>query len=174
MAATTVASYLAALPADRKAAIARVRETINANLPDGYEEGIQYGMISWYVPLSRYPDTYNGQPLALASLASQKSHMALYLISVYGDPELARWFRQAFADAGKKLDMGKSCVRFKTLDALALDVIGETIAKVSVDDFIARQEAIRGTTKTAARTRTFAAKPARSKQPAAARRRARR
>jgi len=142
--AASVEQYLASLPADRRDAIARVREVVNANLPAGYEEGIQFGMIGWYVPLARYPQTYNGQPLGVAALASQKNHMALYLMSVYGDPALETWFRKAFAAAGKKLDMGKSCVRFKQLDALPLAVIGETIAKVPVDAFLARYEAVMG------------------------------
>jgi hypothetical protein len=145
MTATTVAEYMASLSEDRRAALAKVRDTINANLPAGYEEGIQYGMISWYVPLSRYPDTYNGQALALASLGSQKNYMALYLMVVYGDEALNTWFRKAFADAGKKLDMGKSCVRFKTVDALALDVIGQAIGKVDVDRYVAIAEAAHST-----------------------------
>src|ERR1043165_5802930 len=94
--ATTVEGYLAKLPPDRREAIARVREVVKDNLPDGYEEGILYGAISWYIPLSRFPVTYNGQPLAVASLASQKNHMALYLMSVYGHPQLEAWFRGAF------------------------------------------------------------------------------
>jgi hypothetical protein len=152
-AVTTIDEYLASLPEDRRVAISRVRETVNANLPAGYEEGLQYGMIGWYVPLSRYPDTYNGQPLAVANLGSQKNHMAIYLTSVYGDPTLEKWFRDAYAAAGKKLDMGKSCVRFTSLDALPLDVIGETIGKVSVEAFLARYEAVRSETKTAASAR---------------------
>lgn len=152
-AVTTIDEYLASLPEDRRVAISRVRETVNANLPAGYEEGLQYGMIGWYVPLSRYPDTYNGQPLAVANLGSQKNHMAIYLTSVYGDPALEKWFRDAYAAAGKKLDMGKSCVRFTSLDALPLDVIGETIGKVSVEAFLARYEAVRSETKTAASAR---------------------
>jgi hypothetical protein len=147
--ATTVGAYLAKLPADRRDAIARVREVVNANLPTGFAEGVQYGMISWYVPRSRFPDTYNGQPLAIASLASQKNYMALYLMSAYGDPGLAAWFRDAFAKAGKKLDMGKSCVRFKSIDALPLDVIGETIRRVSVDAFLAQYENVRASSKRA-------------------------
>jgi hypothetical protein len=141
--ATTVTKYLASLPADRRAAISRVRDTINANLPAGYAEGMFFGMIGWYIPLERYPDTYNGQPIGPAALASQKNYMALYLTSVYGDPELERWFKQAYAASGKKLDMGKSCVRFKTLDALPLDVVAETIRRVPVDAFIAKYEAAR-------------------------------
>ena len=147
--ATTVEQYLATLPADRRAAIAAVRDTVNANLPDGYVEGLQHGMIGWYVPLERYPNTYNGQPLGIAALASQKSHMALYLMTVYGDPTLENWFKRAYADAGKPLDMGKSCVRFKSLDAIPLAVIGETIAKVPVDAFLARYEAVKGSARVA-------------------------
>jgi len=160
---TTVDEYLASLPEDRRAAISRLRDIVNANLPSGYEEGIQYGMIGWYVPLSRYPDTYNGQPLGIAALGSQKNHMAIYLSGVYSDPELEKWFRSAFAAAGKKLDMGKSCVRFKSLDALALDVIGETIAKVALEPLLAKYEAARAGTVsgsgTSARTVREAATP---------------
>lgn len=147
--ATTVGACLAKLPTGRRDAIARVREVVNANLPAGFEEGVQDGMISWYVPLSRFPDTYNGQPLAIASLASQKSYMALYLMSVYGDPGLATWFRAAFAKAGKKLDMGRSCVRFRSIDALPLEVIGETIRRVPVDAFLAQYEDARAGSKRA-------------------------
>ena len=144
--AATVEQYLASLPADRRAAIARVRDAVNARLPAGYEETMQYGMISWIVPRSRLAATYNGQPLSLASLASQKQHMALYLMSVYGDAKLSAWFRDAFRAAGKKLDMGKSCVRFKAIDALPLDVISEAISRVSVDAYVAAYEASRSKT----------------------------
>lgn len=139
-AAPTVERYLASLPADRRGELARVLDVVRANLPAGYEEGMQSGMIGWHVPLSRYPDTYNKQPLCLAGLASQKQHMSLYLMTVYGDPALERAFRDGFAAAGKRLDMGKSCVRFRSADALALDVIGETIRKVSVEAYIAIYE----------------------------------
>jgi hypothetical protein len=166
-AATSVDDYLAALPTDRRAAITAVRDIVNANLPDGYVELVQYGMISWSVPLSRFPDTYNGQPLAVASLASQKSYMALYLLGVYGDPELAAWFRAAYARTGKRLDMGASCVRFKTLDALPLELIGETIAKIPVDALLARYREVKA--KPAKRPAKRAAAPAakRAKRPAA-------
>jgi uncharacterized protein YdhG (YjbR/CyaY superfamily) len=146
--AATVADYLASLPPDRRAAIAHVRAAVNARLPRGYEEAMQFGMISWVVPASRLGATYNGQPLVLASLASQKQHMALYLMSVYGNPELAAWFRDAYRRTGKKLDMGKSCVRFKAVDALALDVIGEAIARVPVDAYVAAYEVARSRTVT--------------------------
>jgi uncharacterized protein YdhG (YjbR/CyaY superfamily) len=144
--ATTVDAYVDELADDRRAAITAVRDVINANLPDGYEEGMQYGMPCWYVPLARYPDTYNGQPLGIAALASQKGYMAVYLNGVYADPAVEKWFRSAYAASGKKLDMGKSCVRFKTLDALPLDVIGQTIAKISVDDLLASYEAAQSKT----------------------------
>jgi len=153
MPAATVAEYLAALPADRRAALAAVRDTINANLPAGFEEGILYNTIGWYVPTARLEKTYNGQPFALACLANQKNYMALYLMSVYGDTKLRTWFTGAFAKAGKKLDMGKSCVRFKTLDALPLDVIGQAIGKVSLEQWIGVHEAAHGT-KTKTKTKT--------------------
>jgi len=166
--ATTVEDYLARLPADRREAVARVRDAVNANLPDGFEEGVQHGMISWYVPLARFPETYNGQPLAIAAIASQKSYMALHLVSIYGDPQLAAWFRDAFAKAGKKLDMGKGCVRFKAVDALPLDVIGETIRRVPLEVFLRRYEEARAGRKSAKRPAAKAgAKQASAKQPAA-------
>lgn len=150
--ATTVEEFLAGLPADRRAAIAAVRKVINDNLPPGYEEGILYGMLSWYVPFSRLAETYNGQPLCLAGLAAQKQYMSLYLMTVYGDPKLRAWFDKACRAAGKKLDMGKSCIRFETLDDLPLDVVGQAIAKVRVDDYVAAYQQTRAKTKTGART----------------------
>lgn len=138
--AATVDEYLASLAPDRRAAIEAVRQVIRKNLPSGFEEGMQYGMIGYYVPLERYPDTYNGEALGLAALASQKNHMALYLMSVYADPGLRVWFEEAYRASGKKLDMGKSCVRFKSLDALPLDLVGEAIGKVQLDDFVANFE----------------------------------
>ena len=114
--AASVDEYLAGLPGDRRTAISAVRDVVNANLPDGYVEGMASGMIGWAIPLEVYPNTYNGRPLGIAALASQKNHMALYLMSVYGSPELEAWLRGAFAAAGKKLDMGKSCVHFKRAD----------------------------------------------------------
>jgi hypothetical protein len=104
---------------------------------------MQYGMISYYVPLDRHPDTYNGQPLSAAALASQKNYMSLYLLGVCYDPETERWFKERFAASGKKLDMGKSCVRFKRLDDLPLEVIGEAISHVSPHALIERYKASR-------------------------------
>lgn len=141
-----VDEYIDNLPEDRRIAIRAVREAVNAKLPPGYEEGIVYGLISWFVPFTRLAETYNGQPLCVASLGAQKSHMALYLQSVYGDPALNEWFQKAWKATGKKLDMGKSCVRFKKLDELALDVISEAISRVSVDQYVAQYEAARANT----------------------------
>lgn len=127
--------YLAGLPEDRRAMVSAIRDTINANLPDGYVEGMASGMIGWSVPLERFPDTYNGQPLGLVGLASQKNHVAVYLNSVYADPATEAWFRDRFTASGKKLDMGKSCVRFRRFEEVPLDVIGETIARADIDRF---------------------------------------
>ena len=134
--AATVADYLAELPVDRRAEIERVRDLINEAIPDGYREGIGYGMIGWVVPLERYPDTYNGQPLAYAGLAAQKNYNSLYLTCVYASKERTERLKAAFAAAGKKLDMGKSCIRFKKADDLALDPIREEIASTKPDEFI--------------------------------------
>jgi uncharacterized protein YdhG (YjbR/CyaY superfamily) len=138
--AKTVTEYLAELPADRRKTIAAVRAVVRKNLPKGYKESIGYGMICYTVPLSTYPETYNGQPLCYAALAAQKHKCSLYLMNVYGDGATAKAFRDGFRRAGKKLDMGKSCVRFKTADDLALDAIGNAIAAVPVKAFIEKYE----------------------------------
>ena len=113
-----------------------MRDVILANLPDGYVETMNWGMISYEVPLETYPDTYNGQPLSYAALASQKHHMAVYLSGVYGVEGNADAFREKYLATGKKLDMGRSCVRFKRIDDLPLELIGETIASLPPEDFI--------------------------------------
>ena len=144
--ATSVEEYLAGLPDDRRTAISAVRDVVNANLPDGYVEGMASGMIGWAIPLEVYPNTYNGRPLGIAALASQKNHMALYLMGLYSsEPEL-EWFRQQYADRGLKLDLGKSCLRFKRLEDVPLDVIGEAIARVPPALYIERYEAARART----------------------------
>lgn len=141
--AGTVVEYLAALPEERREAISAVRDTVNAHLPDGYVETMAFGMISWVIPLEDYPDTYNGQPLGIVSLASQKNHMALYLMGLYSsEPELA-WFEQQYAERGMRLDMGKSCVRFKRLEQVPLDVIGSVVERVPPAAYIERYEAAR-------------------------------
>ena len=134
--AATVADYLAELPEDRRAEITQVRDLVNAALPDGYREGMSFGMIGWVIPLERYPDTYNKQPLAYAALAAQKNSNSLYLNCVYASKERTERLKQAWAAAGKKLDMGKSCIRFKKADDLALDLLSEEIASITPDEFI--------------------------------------
>jgi hypothetical protein len=137
--ATTVKDYLAQLPEDRRGAIQAVRDVILKNLDHEFEEGMQYGMIGYYVPHSVYPPGYHcdpRQPLGFACLASQKNHMALYLMCVYADQDQRKRFEAEWKKAGKKLDMGKSCIRFKKLDDLALGVIGETIRRVTARKYI--------------------------------------
>jgi len=141
---TTVAEYLSGLTEDRREAIEAVRRVILKNLDKDYEEGIQYGVIGYYVPHRVYPAGYHcdpKQPLPFAALASKKNYMSLYLCSVYGDTDHSKRFREAWAKTGKKLDMGKSCVRFKKVDDLALDVIAETIKAVPAKKYAAYCEA---------------------------------
>jgi uncharacterized protein YdhG (YjbR/CyaY superfamily) len=134
--ATTVDEYLGELPDDRRNAIEEVRDTILEHLPDGFVETMNWGMISYEVPLETFPDTYNGQPLMYAALASHKNHMAVYLTSVYATDELREAFVADYRATGKKLDMGKSCVRFKSLDQLPLEVVGEAIAAHTAESFV--------------------------------------
>ena len=138
--ATSVDEYLADLPEERRVALETVRDTILANLPDGYEEAMNWGMITYQVPLETFPDTYNGEPLMYAALASQKNHMAVYLTSVYALPGNAEEFEAAYRATGKRYDMGKSCVRFRKLDDLPLDLIGRTIAAVDLETFVTDSE----------------------------------
>ena len=141
--ATTVAQYLAELEPERRRQITAVREVVLANLPDGYQESMNWGMISYEIPLERYPNTYNEQPLAYAALASQKHHMSLYLMALYADPDQEQSFEERYRATGKRYDVGKSCVRFRRIDDLPLDLIAEVIASTSVDEYIARYEAAR-------------------------------
>lgn len=137
--ARTVKQYIDELPVDRKDAIKAIRSTIIKNLPKGFEETMQYGMIGYVVPLKLYPRGYLGKkdvPLPFAAVAAQKNHLAIYLMTVYADKELDAWFRKAYKASGKKLDMGKSCIRFKSLEDVPLDVIGKTIKKISLEDYI--------------------------------------
>jgi hypothetical protein len=145
--ASTPEDYIAQLPDDRRQAISAVRDVIRRNLPAGFEEGVDFGMLSYHVPLARFPGTYNGHPLGLAGLANQKNYMALYLNNVYGDRETETWFRERYAASGKKLDMGKSCVRFRRLEDLPLDVIGETIARTDLDRYLEHYRAARGSSR---------------------------
>lgn len=141
--AATAEAYLASLPPERREAVAAVREVILSNLPAGYEEAMNWGMITYQVPLSTHPDTYNGQPLMYAALASQKRHMAVYLMGIYSSPERRERFEAAYKATGKRMDMGKSCVRFRTLDDLPLELVGEAIAECPVATFVALYKAAR-------------------------------
>jgi hypothetical protein len=160
MRAATVEQYLAELGDERRELVGAIRDVVNANLPSGYQEAMQYGMIGWSVPHERYPAGYHtdpAQPLPLAALASQKQHVSLYLMGVYvgsGEHDAgcepiesaeAAWFRDAWLATGRRLNMGKSCVRVKKLDDVALDVIGEAIRRLPVGEYVARYEASRST-----------------------------
>ena len=141
--ATTVESYLESLPLERRVQIQAVREVILEHLPEGFVETIGFGMIAYVVPLAVYPDTYNKQPLMYAAMASQKRHMAVYLMGIYSTEARAHDFEVAYRATGKRFDVGKSCVRFKDVDDLPLDLIGETIASLTMDDFVAHAKAVR-------------------------------
>ncbi len=141
--AKTVSEYLKELPEDRRKAIKHVRKSIKDNLPKGFKETMQYGMISYVVPHSIYPAGYHCNPkdaLPFASLASQKNHMAVYLSSIYGDPKLKAWFEKEYKKTGKKMDMGKSCVRFKKIEDLPVELIGKAIGKMTVDAYVKMYE----------------------------------
>ncbi len=163
--ATTVQQYLAQLPADRRAAIEVVRAVILKNLAPVFQEGMQYGMIGYYVPHRVYPPGYHcdpQQPLGFVCLASQKNYLSVYLGCVYGHAGHEKWFHEAWAKTGKQLDMGKSCVRFRKVEDLALEVIGESVRRVPARKFIEHYEAV---LKTARRkpARGKAARPSRAK-----------
>jgi uncharacterized protein YdhG (YjbR/CyaY superfamily) len=134
--ATDTESYLAELPDERRNAIETVRQVILANLPPGYEEVMNWGMITYQVPLRDYPDTYNGKPLMYAALASQKNHMAVYLMSIYANDSYRQAFEDAYRQTGKRYDVGKSCVRFRKLDDLPLDLIARSISSCQMSEFI--------------------------------------
>jgi hypothetical protein len=139
--APTVEAYLDSLPEDRRAALEAVRQVILKNLDKDYQEGMQYGMIGYFVPHTVYPAGYHcdpKQPLPFAGLASQKNHMSLYVMSNYGDEE--EWFRQEWQKTGKKLDMGKCCVRFRKLEDVPLELIGRTFKRMPAKKFIAYYE----------------------------------
>ena len=141
--AKTVAEYLRALPADRRAVVGIVRDAIRHALPRGYQEAMNWGMIAWQVPLSRYPETYNGRPLLFAALAAQKSNYALYLMCVYQNRKLEAILRSAYARLGRKPDMGKSCIRFRNIEDLPLAAIRKVVASVPLESFIAIYEKAR-------------------------------
>ncbi len=135
--------YIAELPENRFEAITELRQTILDNLPDGYEESMNFGMITYEVPLETYSDTYNGKPLMYAGLASQKNHFAVYLSGIYQDDGRRDAFLEAYRETGKRLDVGQSCVRFKKLEDVPFQVIAEAIASVPVDEFVEVAKAAR-------------------------------
>lgn len=160
--AMTVEEYLAELTEDRRELVGAVRDVVNANLPDGYQEAMQYGMIGWSVPHDLYPAGYHTdprQPLPFAALASQKQYVSLYLMGTYCgcaersatgeavETDELTWFRQSWLATGRKLNMGKSCVRINKLDEVALDVVAEAIRRIPIDEYIARYDAIRPPTR---------------------------
>ena len=140
---SAVATFLADLPVERRHEVVQVREVILHHLPAGYEEAVVKRTLVYQVPLVRYPDTYNGHALWYVALASQKSYLSLYLMNVYGDPGLAQRLREGFKAAGKKLDMGKSCVHFKRAADLPLDLIGALVAAVPLERWVAIAKAVR-------------------------------
>jgi len=134
--AITVEQYLNELPNDRKEAMSIVRQTIIENLPDGYNEVMNWGMITYEVPLETYPNTYNGKPLMYAALASQNNHMSVYLTGCYMSLDVRNKFEKAYKKSGKRFDAGKSCIRFKKVNDLPLELLGKTIASMDVNKFI--------------------------------------
>lgn len=140
--AASVEEYLAELPEDRRQAIQMVRQTILEYLPEGYEEAMNWGMITYQVPLKVYPDTYNKKPLMYAALANQKNHMAVYLTGIYMDENLNQDFEEKYRATGKRYDVGKSCVRFRKLDDLPLELIGESIQALSLEEFVERTKGL--------------------------------
>lgn len=176
--AATVAAYLKSLPDDRRKALQAIRKVVNDNLDPKVKEAMAYGMPGWVVPLSVYPDGYHcakDTPLPFASLASQKNHMALYLFCVYSVPGEAERLAEEWKAAGKKLDMGKSCLRFKKLEDVPLEVIGKAVKRMTLKKFIAGyEEALAGTSagrkkaaaKKGAAKKKAAKKPATKKAPA--------
>ena len=134
--AITVEQYLTELPNDRKEAMSIVRQTIVENLPDGYNEVMNWGMITYEVPLETYPNTYNGKPLMYAALASQKNYMSVYLTGCYMSLDVRNKFKKAYKKSGKRFDAGKSCIRFKKVNDLPLELLGKTIASMDVNKFI--------------------------------------
>src|SRR3954470_945361 len=154
----TVDQWLSSVAPERKDAINAVRDAVNEHLPRGYEETVDWGMLAWVVPLATLPYTHNGHPLMLAALGAHTKRMTVYLMSVYSDPKVRREFEIAYKRTGKKLDMGGCCVHFKKLDDLPLDVVGKSIARVSVDKYIESYENSRTKMKKTTKKQTTATK----------------
>ena len=141
--AKTIDEFLDLQTPERREELEKVRKLVLENLPAGYEEVLNWGMITYQVPLSVKPDTYNKKPLMFAAIASQKNHISLYLTNIYGNESNRKKFEQEYKATGKRYDMGKSCVRFKQIDDLPLDLIGRTIASTPMDQFISDYERMR-------------------------------
>lgn len=133
----SVENYLEPLPPERRAALTAVREVVLANLPNGYVEMVTFGGISYCIPLERYPKTYNGRPLTIAALCARKGYLSFFYMPLFRDPAMGEWFREEYRKTGKKLDMGRGCVRFKRAEDLPLDLIGQVIALVSPERYMA-------------------------------------
>lgn len=140
----TVEEYLKELPEERRTEAEKIRNLILEHLPEGYEEALEWGMITYQVPLSRFPDTYNKKPIMYAALAAKKNKFSLYLTDVYQDKAKKEALIEAFKDLGKKPDMGKSCIRFKKVDQIPLKMIEELISGTPVEQFIEDYKRIRG------------------------------
>ena len=141
--AATVEEYLSELSEERREAVSTVREVVLANLPKGYEELMDFGMIAYVVPLSVCPKTYNGHPLMYAAIASEKNYVSVHLMNIYASQETQRWFVDSYKATGKRMNMGKSCVRFKKLEDLPLELIGEVVGKMPMEDWVAVYKASR-------------------------------
>jgi hypothetical protein len=140
--AIDVETYLNELPEERRTVVSELRKIILDKLPSGYQETLNWGMISYEVPLSRYPHTYNKKPLLYAAVAAQKNYYSLYLMTVRGSQDRENWLKEEFHKAGKKLDMGKACLRFRQLEDLPLGVIGQFIASVPLEKYIETYESL--------------------------------
>jgi len=134
--AKTVSEYLDGLPPERRAVVGKMRSLVKKHLPKGYAEEMNWGAITYAIPLRTFPETYNGQPLCYVALAAQKNYCSLYLMGIYGDAKTSQWLADAFKKRGLKLDKGKACLRFKSLDDLPLDAIGEVIASLPPEKYI--------------------------------------
>ena len=142
--AKTVNDYVNSLPEDRKTAINKLRKVVKQNLPEGFAEEMNYGMIGYVVPLSRYPAGYldnNNQPLPFMNIASQKNYIAIYHMGMYSDPVLMTWFKEEYEEAySKKLDIGKTCLRFRNMENIPFELIGMLSNKITVEQWIKQYE----------------------------------
>jgi len=138
-----VTAYLDSLEPGRRTVVEQVRQLVDAAVPAGYEQTVDFGMITWCVPLERFPDTYNGHPLGYVSLASQKRHLSLYLMGLYSRTEAELDFRARWTAGGRRLDMGKACLRFRSVEDLDVSLLQEAIAATGVEDYLALYAAAR-------------------------------